>query len=386
MSSKIIVEKSTFAESLSIVGRAVASNGHLPILSNVLITSDGGQLRLAATDLTLGISTWMDANLDGQVALTLPAKTLADIVNSLADTEVQFSVNGKPEATLKSGAFKGVVKGIEASEFPAIPEYDLSNGITLDAPLFREMIQATAFAASNDEARPVLTGVLLTIVPEKLTMVAADGFRLAIKKARLPGNVENKQVIVPASSLKEAMRILSATHYNKVTLFVPSTGSQVVMRCENVQLVSQLIDGRFPDYQVILPKSCKTQTVVATSDLQTACRQAGVIAREGGNVIRLHLFPGEDQTGRVQVLAESDETGESEIDLSATITGPELTIAFNVKFLLDGLEAIRTQNVVIETNAHNTPAVIHPAGREASPVGEEEEYLHVLMPMQIDRK
>lgn len=386
MSSKVIVEKSAFAENLSIVGRAVASSPHLAILANILITSEGGQLRLAATNLTLGVSTWMDARLDGQIALTLPAKTLTDIVNSLADSEVQFSVNGKPEATLKSGTFKGVVRGTEASEFPPLPEHDVSEGVSLPASLLRDMIQGTAFAAASDEARPVLEGVQISFEGNTLSMAATDGFRLAIKRAHLPSAVTKKQVIIPASSLKEVVRVLSATKPEQVRLYIPPTGSQVVLRTENVQLVSQLIDGRFPDYQVIVPKDHKTRTVIATADLLKACKQAGIIAREGGNVIQLRLTPGADQTGNVTVLAESGDTGESEIELPATVTGPELTIAFNVKFLQDGLEAIRTQNVVIETNSHKTPAVIRPAGGKASPTGEEEDYQYILMPMHVDGK
>jgi DNA polymerase-3 subunit beta len=377
MSSKVTVEKSTFAESLAIVGRAVASGPHLPVLANVLIASEGGQLRLAATTLTLGVSVWLDARLDGQLALTLPAKTLTDIVNSLADSEVQFSVNGKPEAAIKGGTFKGVVRGIEATEFPAIPEHDVSNGIPLDASILKEMIQATAFAASIDEARPVLEGVQLSLDGNSFSMVATDGFRLAIKKATLPVSVGSQQAIIPASSLKETVRILSATKPDQVHLLIPQKGSQVVLRIANVQLISQLIDGRFPDYQAIIPKGYKTRTVLATADLLKACKQAAIIAREGGNVIQLRLSPGEDQTGKATVLAESGDTGKSEVELPATITGPEMTIAFNVKFLQDGLEAVRAKNVVIETNAHNSPAVIRPAG--------EEEYQYILMPMHIDK-
>jgi DNA polymerase-3 subunit beta len=152
----------------------------------------------------------------------------------------------------------------------------------------------------------------------------------------------------------------------------------VVLRCENVQIVSQLIDGKFPDYQAILPKGYKTRAVVNTNDLLKACKQASIIAREGSNVVRFHLQPGPDQTGKVKLLAESDETGTSEIEIGATVEGQELEIAFNVKFLQDGLETISTKNVVIETNAHNTPAAIRSTGAEG--------YLYVLMPMHIDGK
>ena len=384
MSSQVTVEKSAFSESLAIAGRAVAPASHLPILANVLITDDGGQLRLAATNLTLCVSVWLEAQLNGPLALTLPARTLTDMVNSLSGSEVQFSVNGKPEATLESGTFKGTVRGIAAAEFPPIPKFDGSDGMLLQAGLLREMIQATAFAASNDEVRPLLTGVLLSLERDQLIMAATDGFRLAVKKAALPVSVDKKQVVVPASALKEILRILSATKPGQVRLFVPPAGSQMVLRAQNVQLVSQLVDGRFPDYQAIVPKSYKTRTVVAVDELQKACRQAAIIAREGGNVVRLRLTPGADQTGMVTVLAEAGETGASQMELPATITGPELEIAFNVKFLQDGLEGIHSENVALETNAFNTPAVIRPAGREASTKGEEQEYLYVLMPMHLD--
>lgn len=379
MANKVTVQRNIFAESLAIVGRAIGSHTHLPILSNVLLNKDEGQLRISATDLTLGVSVWMDANLDGEVGLTLPAKTLTDMVNSFSEPEVVFSVNGKPEASLKCGAYKSVVKGMEASEFPTIPQFDVSSGIPLDANAFKEMIRTVAFAASVDDSRPVLTGVLVQMDGKAVSMAATDGFRLALHKAELPLMQDKKQLIIPASTLKEVVRILGATKASIITLFLPSTGSQVVLRCENVQIVSQLIDAKFPDYQAILPKGYKTRTVVNTGELLKACKQAGIIAREGSNVVRFHMQPGGDQTGKVKLLAASDETGESEIELVATVEGQELEIAFNVKFLQDALEAISSKDVVIETNAHNTPAIIRP-------VGEQEGYRCILMPMHIDGK
>jgi DNA polymerase III subunit beta len=378
MTSKVTVQKNIFAESLAIVGRAVGAHSHLPILSNILLSKDDGQLRLSATDLTLGVTVWMDANMDGDFGLTLPAKTLTDMVNTLVEPEIVFSANGKPEASLKCGPYKGTVKGVEASEFPAIPAFDLSNGAVLQSNTFKEMIQKVAFAASMDDSRPVLTGVLFTMDGKTASMVATDGFRLATYKAALPAVFDKKQLIIPASVLKEVVRILGATKASQITMALPNTGSQAVLRCENVQIVSQLIDGKFPDYQAILPKGYKTRTVLPVADLLKACNQASVIAREGSNVVRFHFTPGTENTGKVQLLAHSDETGASEIELEATGEGPELEIAFNVKFLQDGLEAISSGNVVIETNAHNTPAAIRSA--------REEGFLYVLMPMHMDGK
>jgi DNA polymerase-3 subunit beta len=343
-----------------------------------LLCKEEGQLKLSATDLTLGVTVWMNAVMDGDFGLTLPAKTLTDVVNTLSEPEIVFSVNGKPEAALKCGTYKGTVKGIVASEFPPLPSYDFSGGVTLNAAIFKEMIQKVAFAASLDEARPVLTGVLVSMDGNTASMVATDGFRLAKFTADLPGFPANKQLILPAPALKEVVRILSATKSDQLIFLVPNTGSQAVLRCDNVQIVSQLIDGKFPDFQAIIPKGYKTRTILPVVELLKACKQAGIIAREGNNVVHFHLVPGADNTGKLRLLAQSDETGATEIELAATVEGQELEIAFNVKFLQEGLEAIAGGNVVIETNTHNTPAVIRAAKQEG--------YLYVLMPMHLDGK
>ena len=385
MTCKITLQKNNFSESLAIVGRSVGSHTSLPILSNILLSKENGGLQLSVTNLTLGVSVWMDARIDGEFALTLPAKTLTDVVSLLAEPEIVFSANGKPEVSFKNGSYKGIVKGIEASEFPVMPEYDMSEALTLDAVMLREMIQSTVIAASADEARPVLTGVLLSIEGNQISMVAADGFRLAIRRMHLPEPVTAKEVIVPAAALKEIARVMNAVKANKVSLLIPTKGSQMVLRCENVQIVSQLIDRHFPEYQGIIPKGFKTRMVASTADLMNACKQTGIIAREGGNVIRLHIVPGgEDQIIKVTVLAESSETGSSEVELSAVVTGVELIIAFNVRFLLEVLGAIRTPTLAIEMNANNSPAVIRPVDLDKPSSETEEEYLYVLMPMRLN--
>lgn len=380
MTCKVIVQKNTFLESLTIVGRAVNPHAHLPILGNILLCKNADQLQLSATNLTLGISVWMDARMEGEPGLTLPARTLTDVVNALVEPEIEFSANGKPEAALKCGKYKGVVKGEEASGFPVMAEYDVSSGISVDANAFKEMSQRVVFAASLDDTRPVLTGVQMTIEGQTLSMVATDGFRLALGEMELVGTYPKQQMLIPASSLKEVLRILGATRPGRIILFRPAVGNQVVLRCENIQMVSQLMDEKFPDYRAILPKSHKTRTVLATADLLKACKQASIIARDGSNIVYFYLTPPPaeqpEAKGRVRLKAEADQTGASEIELEALIEGQELKIAFNVKFLQDGLESISTKNVVIETNAHNTPAIIRSTG--------EEENLYVLMPMHME--
>lgn len=384
MTCKVTVQKNTLSESLAIIGRAVGNHANLPILANVLIEKEEDRLRLSATNLTIGVSVWMDARMDGDLGLTLPARTLTDVVNTLTEPEVAFSVNGQPEISLANGAYKGVIKGIPASEFPAIPDFDASNGIPLDTRAFCEMVQRVAFAASSDDSRPILNGVLLNMDEKAMSMVATDGFRLAHDRVTLSEPLPRRQLVLPAAALKEASRILNAAHVNKVSLLLPEKGSQAILKAERLQIVLQVIDGKYPDYQAILPKGYKTRTVVRTAELLKSCQQAAIIARDGSNIVRFHLQPVPEnlpategvRSGKIFLRAEAGETGTSEIELEAAGEGHGMEIAFNVKFFQDGLETVSSRDVVIETNAHNTPSVIHPVDKE--------EFFYVLMPMHID--
>ena len=376
MTCKVTLQKNSFAESLAIVGRAVGTHTHLPVLSNILLSKDQGQIRLSATNLTLCVTTWLDAQLDGDLALTLPAKTLTDVINSLSEPQVIIAANGKPEAAINCGTYKGTVKGIEASEYPEIPAFDISNGVSINANILKEMIRKVVFAASLDESRPVLNGVLVSMNERILTMVATDGFRLTHCTSELSTSLGKRQVLIPAVALKEVFRILTTTRVQQITLVLSPVGNQIVLHSENVQIVSQLIEGKYPEYQAIIPKSHKTRVIVPQVELIKACKQASIIAREGSNIVRFHLVPGMEKSGKMRLSAESDETGASEIELAATVEGQPLEIAFNVKYLLDGLEVLPGGDVIIETNAFNTPAKIRS--------DREEDYYYILMPMHID--
>jgi DNA polymerase-3 subunit beta len=181
-------------------------------------------------------------------------------------------------------------------------------------------------------------------------------------------------VIIPSRALSELARI--AINGDEVlTLMVPKGRGQAIFHLKDAELVSQLIDGNFPDYKVIVPRSFKTRTIVSTSGFLKSCRQAEIIAREGNNVIRMNIQPGTDQPGEVEISAQSEETGSSDIKVDATVDGPGLVVAFNVRFLREVLDVIKTPNVALETNANNTPAMIHPVGSD--------DFTHVIMPMHL---
>jgi len=375
---KVTVLQENLARGLGIVSKAVAPRSTLPVLSNILIASDEGRLRLSATNLEMGITCWIPARIEEEGSTTVPARTLSDLVSTLPGDQVNLKLDMEAQSlNVRGGTSTNDIKCIDAQEFPPLPVPDLDGAMQINSGDFREMIHQVAFAASSDEARPVLMGVLIQVDGEKLTMAAADGFRLSVRNAVLSTPVSAPvSAIVPAQALKELARVATDAE-EPIYMVLPKGRGQVIFRVKDVEVVSQLIDGTFPDYSQIIPRSYKSRTLVSTASLLKACKQAEIFAREGSNVARFNIKEtrGEMQPSEVEISAISEETGKNETIVEATVDGGGLLIAFNVKFLREALEVIRTPNVALETSAPNAPGVVKPVG--------EEDFLHVIMPMHI---
>lgn len=374
---KVTVLQENLAHGLNIVSRAVSPRSTLPVLANVLMATDEGRLRLSATNLELGITCWIGAKIEEEGSTTVPARTFADLVSTLPAEPVNFSLNPATQTlNVRCGTSNTDIKCIDAQEFPPLPVPDLEGAVHINVADFKEMIQQVVFAASVDEARPVLMGVLMTIEGETLTLAAADGFRLSVRKGTLSQPAPQPiSVIIPARALSELARV-AADGSESIAMILPKGRGQVVFRIKDVEVVSQLIDGTFPDYQQIIPRSYKSRTILSTPALLKACKQAEIFAREGSNVARLNIkSSGELEPGSVEISAQSEETGSNETVVAATIDGIGLLIAFNVRYLREVLEVIKTPNVAIETTAPNAPGVIRPVG--------DDNFLHVIMPMHL---
>lgn len=375
---KVTVLQENLARGLGIVSKAVSPRSTLPVLANILIASDEGRLRLSATNLEMGITCWISARIEEEGSTTVPARTFIDLVSTLPSDQVLLKLDTQTQTlNVRGGTSTNDIKCIDAQEFPPLPVPDLDGAVQINVGDFREMIHQVVFAASSDEARPVLMGVLVQVEKDKLTMAAADGFRLSVRKAVLstpsPAPVS---AIVPSQALKELARVATDDE-EPIYMVLPKGRGQVVFRVKDVEVVSQLIDGTFPDYQQIIPRSYKSRTLVSTSSLLKACKQAEIFAREGSNVARFNIktAQGEMQPSEVEITATSEETGNSETKVEATVDGGGLLIAFNVKFLREALEVIRTPNVALETSAPNAPGVVKPVG--------DDQFLHVIMPMHL---
>lgn len=373
---KISVLQENLAHGLNIVARAVSPRSTLPVLANVLVATDEGRLRLSATNLELGITCWVGAKIEEEGSTTVPARVFTDLVSTLPSDKVNMSLNVRTQTlNVQCGASNTDIKCIDSQEFPPMPVPDLSNGIQINVIDMKEMVQQVAFAASTDEARPVLTGVHLTIQENQLTLSAADGFRLSIRRAELSSPVARPvSAIIPARALSELARI--SADDEMLTMVLPPGRAQVIFRLKDIELVSQLIEGSYPDLEQVVPHTTTTRSVITTSAFLKACKQAEIFAREGSHIARVNIKPGGEMApGIVEISGQSEETGSNLTVIDANIDGEPRLIAFNVRFLREVLDVIKTPNVALETNTDTSPGVVRPVG--------EDNFMHVIMPMHL---
>lgn len=373
----VSVLQENLAHGLSIVARAVSPRSTLPVLNNVLVATDDGRLRLSATNLELGITCWIGAKIHEEGSTTVPARTFTELVSTLTDKQVDMTLNVRNQTlNVHSGASNTDLKCIDSQEYPPMPVPDLTDAIQINIADLKEMIHQVAFAASTDEARPILTGVLMTIGDNKITLSAADGFRLSIRKNELAtSSSQPVSAVIPARALTELARI-AGDGDQVLSMVMPKDRGQVIFHMNNVELVSQLIEGSFPDLEQLIPRSYNTRAVLTTSTFLKACKQAEIFAREGSHIARVSIQNGgEMEPGQVEISGQSEETGSNLTVLDATIEGQPQLIAFNVRFLREVLDVINTPNVALETTADTSPGIIRPVG--------EENFLHVIMPMHL---
>jgi DNA polymerase III subunit beta len=378
---KITCSQQNLSRGLSIVSHAVSNRSTLPILANVLVATEDGQLKLSATNLEIGINYLVEVEeIIETGATTVPAKLIADFVGSLPQELVEITVpEDSSTLTVKSGDNEARIKGMDSSEFPLIPTTEGNESpVIISATLLKEMIAEVVFSASDDESRPVFTGVLVQVGDNSITFAAADAFRLAVRTAPLEG-VESKHedILIPARTLNELARILPSE--GDVEMFVTPNRSQVLFHTKQLDLVSRLIEGTFPNYRQIIPKPQDTTTraTVPSKEFAARIKLASLFARDSSNITRLKI---NDKDESLTIEATAEDLGNNVSKLNASIDGPEQQIIFNVKYLSDVLAVIGTAEVTIEVSAATKPGVIKPVG-----LPEKNEYTYVIMPMHTNR-
>lgn len=374
---KVSCLQDNLAKGLSIVQRAVPSRSSLPILGTILVATDGPRLKLAATNLEIGINCWIGAKVDDEGAVAIPARLLVDFVNSLPPERIEMDLNVRTNTLhLKCARFEANMNGMDPSDFPVIPSSDENNRVSIGADVLRDVIRQVTIAAATDESRPVLTGVSVTFEGDRATFAAADGFRLSVRSAPLKESAPAPMTfIVPARALDELARIASDED-ETVEMCIPEGRNQILFHLSSVDMVSQLIEGRFPDYKQIIPRTFTTRTIMNTGELLQAVRTTNIYAREASNVVRLRIVPASDLApAHVELNATAAQVGDNVGEVDATVEGEGLEIAFNSRYLIDVLSVVSQAQVALETTTPSSPGVIRPVGSD--------DFVHVIMPMHI---
>ena len=368
---------------LSVVQRAVATRTTLPITQNVLIATDNSRLKLAATNLDIAISTWIGAQVEEEGTITIPARMLSEFVNSLPPEPID--INSDEQAAgldIKCARFQAHINGQDADDFPAIPS--VTEGVIgrVTPDVLRDAINRVAFAAATEDSRPVLTGIKVEISGDTFTFAAADGFRLAVYEGKLAepiADAESLEFIIPARALLEVNRLIGGQS-DPVEFTVTQQKSQAMFKMDSVELVSQLIQGTFPNYKQLVPENYETRVVANQGAFLQATRTASIFARDGSGIVRINVTPDEDDesVGKILVSSRAEELGDNVGEVDAHVEGDEAKIAFNSKYLTDVLDVLGDGEVAMETTTPSSPGVIRPAADS-----EAYKYTHVVMPMFV---
>lgn len=373
---KLSCLQENLSKGLGIVSRAVATRTTLPITTNVLLATDQGRLKLVATNLEIAIVTWVGAKIEEEGAITVPSRVLGEFVNSLPNDQVDLKLAPATKSLeIKCARFEARISGMDAEDFPPIPEIDEGTVARIDAEVFSQSLTRVVFAAATEDSRPVLTGVNADFDGEMVTLAAADGFRLSVDKVALLEPVaESVSVIIPARALNEVNRLIGDSS-DPVVITVNPAKSQVLFTMDNVRLISQLVQGNFPNYSQLIPQGHSTRTLVDAEEFLRATRAASIFARDASGIVRLQVEPGDNGMGRLTISARAEEVGDDQGDIDAKVEGEEAKIAFNAKYLSDILSVLAKGEVVLETTNPSSPGLIRPGGAT--------DYVHVVMPMFV---
>jgi len=363
--------QSNFAKVLGQVNRIVSSRTTLPVLSNLMLSTDKGKVRLSATDLEVAITSFCPAKIEKEGKLTIPARLLSDFVANNHDEAITFSIEKENILSLKSEHYTATINGISAEEFPTIPSIPSENVIKLDSKELADSIKKVIIATAMDETRPVLAGIYFEFRANTLILAATDSFRLAEKKIELIESLGEKKIIVPSRTMAEVLRLISGLE-DIDTVLLSFTENQVAFRIGETEVISRLIEGLYPNYAQIMPKSHKIRMVAKNKELLDAVKLSFLFSKNSASNIR---FSSDGKN--IIVSSAASETGETRSKVAAEITGDKVEIAFNARFILDALQIISSEKVALEFNDEASPGAIR---------GEKDKnFTYIAMPLKIDQ-
>lgn len=356
--------RSELAAALAVVARALSSRGAVQVLSGILLQAEGGRLTLAATDMEISLRTSVSGEVSGDAAVVVPGRLLADLVKLLPDESVTLThEEGDGVLSIVSGSHSSRMNVFSAEDFPRLPPLDVSLQ-EIDAPALLETIDKVGRAASRDESRPVLTGVLVRFEGDQLIMAATDSYRLAVKETKLTASAPELDAIIPARALQELVRLAAGAEH--VELGVHE--NYVIFSAGDAWLTSRRIDGQFPNYKQLLPETFEAEITIKREALLEVVRRAGVMAQRNAP-LRLRFAEGE-----LTISAQTQDVGEATESLPVDFAGEEIEIGFNPDFLRDGLEAVASDTIQLKLINRLRPGLI------ASP---DESFWYLIMPIRL---
>jgi DNA polymerase-3 subunit beta len=370
---KLSLLQENLNSALSHVSRFVSPKTHLPILSNILFSTDSGRLKLTATNLEIGINYWIGAKIETEGSFTIPSKEISEFISYLPSGKIDLSLDKQQLLKLTSPKAESVFSTSPDADFPKLSSLDPSFSLELDSEMLRQTVTQVAFAAATDDSRPVLTAVYCLFSPDKLTIVGTDGFRLSLKEIKMvnPLDLDGKEsliYLIPSRSLVEISKLAKP---NTKIKFGPTTDqNQLVFVMDDAELVSRLIEGEYPDYSRIIPETFSTKIFLNREEFAQAIKMASVFARESANVVKFSL-----KQNALEISSNAPQLGQNKITIDARIEGDPLDIAFNYKFVSDYLGVASGEEVIIELNESLSPGLFRD---QADP-----SLIHIIMPVRI---
>ena len=362
----ISVIRSSLQEKLQIICGVISTKTMLPILSNILIEAKGDKIQLTTTDLDIGITTTLDAEVREEGSTTVPAKRFMGIIRGLPEVKIEIVAkkNNIINISHKKSLFK--VIGLPRDEFPKIPKIRDEGSISIKENVLKEMLTKTSFAISYDETRYILNGVLFEINAPNIRLVATDGRRLATVERKTEHKKDfKKSVVVPAKTINELNRLLKEDGEDEVKLVF--TNNQILFDLKETLLISRLIEGKFPDYERVIPQETKRRIGVQREELLAAIKRVGLFTTQESQAIKIDLSP-----GKMNISKSTPDIGEAKEEISVDYKGEALSIGFNPNYLIDVLKSIKEPELNIELTGQGSPGVIKKEG-----------YLYVVLPMQL---
>jgi DNA polymerase-3 subunit beta len=361
---KLQVTQENLNKALSTVSRVATNRGTLPVLANVLIKTTDNRLSVSATNLDIAITQFVGSKINEEGAITVPARLFQDFVNSLPSGVIDLKLDDF-KLKIKAESYASTINGISAEDFPVMPAISQDNTWKLPAKTFKEALQQVVVAASNDDARPVLTGVFLHSHENKLYMVATDSYRLAEKQ--LGDTSDDTSLLVPANAMQDLLRIVSDSDEDVV---VYHDDQQVQFRVGEVELVTRLIDGNYPDYRKLIPAKFANTARLERQELANIAKVASLFARESAGSIVASV---DEKDSKLHVRSVASQLGDNTSSATAKVTGED-SITLNSRYLMDSLSVLHGKEVEFCFNGKLEPVLIRDP---ANP-----DYLHVIMPLK----